>query len=100
MCCTDAPCNIHFLFRHIIPQTYTCLIQFFVLCNTCNICHTGIQVHGTDCVAKRLILLPYRQMCLIIAMPQFILMPFLYGFRMFFIKVIWFCASFINKKAA
>ena len=76
------------------------MIQGFIFCQSCNICHTGIQVYGTYCVTYCFILLAYRQMSLVIKITQVVFMAFFHFFRMLFIKIIRSFSTLIDKKLA
>ena len=100
MCPAHPSGNIHFFVYNIIPERLTGTVQAFIPCKLRHIGHAGIQIHCAHRMSHGLLLLPHRQMRLMILIAQFLLPALFHGFRMLSVKVTGLLPSLVHEKTA
>ena len=89
--------KVHFPACDIPPEPLAGFKKAFILRKPGNIRHAGIKVHCPHCMAYRLFLFPYRQVRLVIVVPEHVgMFPGL--LRILLVKIVGLFSSFLNKK--
>ena len=96
MCAADAAGDVKLFVDYIVPERVARFKELVVIRETCDICHAGIEVYGTNCVSDCFILLPYRKVCLVVCIAQAVRILF-YFFRVLLVKIVWTGATFVDE---